>query len=146
VASLAAIWADPRTVRLRRFFLVGSFAAGVQSVLLWLFHDIARIHLLVAAAVAIEITILLQYGVNNVWTFHRAQHTSRAEYIQGLIRTNLVRGSAIPLQLGCLFVLVSGLGMMYLIANLIAIFFSGIYRYLLDSRWTWHDLPKRSEP
>ncbi|MFB6138518.1 MAG: GtrA family protein [Halobacteriaceae archaeon] len=136
---LRRLWGDRRATRLRRFVTVGSFAAGVQSILLWTFTDLAGIHYLLSAVVAIEITILLQYGINNAWTFHRAKHTSRAEYLQGLVRTNIVRGTAIPLQIGALFVFVNALSAMYLIANLGAIFLSGIYRYALDSRWTWQE-------
>ncbi|EMA12973.1 GtrA family protein [Haloarcula marismortui ATCC 33799] len=58
----------PFAPRLRRFVLVGTFAAGVQMVLLWLFVDIGRLNYLVGAVIAIEITIALSYVLNNAWT------------------------------------------------------------------------------
>ncbi len=75
-------------------------AASVQQALLWLFTDIGGLNYIFAAAIAIECTILLQYALNNAWTFHRSQHSSLREYVLGLGKTNLVRGTAIPLQLG----------------------------------------------
>jgi putative flippase GtrA len=54
-----------------------------------------------------------------------------------LLKTNLVRGTAIPLQLAILFVLVEWALLSYLVANAAAIAISGIYRYVLDARWTW---------
>jgi len=127
----------PTIVRLYRFVLVGSGAALVQTGLLWALVELAGLNYLVAATLSIETTILLQYVVNNAWTFQHSQHTSRFQYLVGLVRTNIVRGTAIPLQVGLLYAFVTWGGLMYLIGNGIAIFLSGIYRYYLDSRWTW---------
>ncbi|TQQ83536.1 GtrA family protein [Halonotius terrestris] len=127
----------PLAVRLRRFVTVGAFAAGVQMVLLWLFVDLGDLNYLVGATIAIEITIVLSYVLNNAWTFQDAQNTGRTDYLVGLLKTNIVRGTAIPLQLAVLYAFVEWVGLLYLVANAIAIFVSGIYRYVLDARWTW---------
>lgn len=92
---------------------------------------------LIGATIAIEITIVLSYVFNNAWTFRASRNTGRVEYLVGLVKTNVVRGTAIPLQLGILFVLVEWNGFVYLVANAVAILFSGVYRYILDRRWTW---------
>ncbi|MBV0923855.1 GtrA family protein [Halomicroarcula limicola] len=133
-----AVATSPRRQRLLRFFLVGLSAAAVQTVLLWAFVDIGGLNYLFGAFVAIEITILFQYVLNNAWTFHRSKHTSRREYIVGMGKTNLVRGTAIPLQLGILYALVSATAIEYLIANAAAIAVTGLYRYALDATWTWN--------
>jgi putative flippase GtrA len=124
-------------VRLRRFFAVGVAAATLQTALLWSLVDMLGVWYVFAAVVAIEITILLQYVVNNSWTFRPSRHTTIRSYVRGLVKTNIVRGTAIPLQTTILYVLVTWGGIMYLIANLGAILVTGIYRYYLDSRWTW---------
>ncbi|WP_435067859.1 GtrA family protein [Haloplanus sp. C73] len=136
---LRAILVGPEAVQLRRFFLVGLLAAGFQTGLLGALVEWGNIQYLLAAICSIEITILLQYGVNNRWTFHAARHQGWREYGRGLLRTNLVRGSAIPIQVGVLYALVSLATIPYLAANGIGIVVSGIYRYVLDSRWTWQD-------
>lgn len=128
---------DSMRQRLSRFFLVGVLAAGLQTVLLWAFVDIAGIYYLVASVIAIEITIIAQFFFNNAWTFRDSSHDDRESLLGGLVRTNVVRGSAIPLQTGLLFAFVQFGGFAYLIANGFAIFISGIYRYVLDARWTW---------
>lgn len=127
----------PLAARLRRFFVVGAVAAGLQTLLLAGFVEYGRLHYLLAAALAIEITIVFQYVLNNVWTFRAAKNTGWSEYLAGLAKTNLVRGSAIPLQLGVLYGLVTWPDVAYLIANGVAILVSGVYRYVLDARWTW---------
>ena len=106
-------------------------------VLLWLFVDIAGVNYLVGATIAIEITIILSYVLNNAWTFQASQNTGRVEYLIGLLKTNVVRGTAIPLQLAILYVLVEWAGLLYLIGNAVAILISGLYRYVLDATWTW---------
>ena len=127
----------PLAVRLRRFFLVGVVAAGIQQGLLFVFVELGRLNYLIAAAVAIEITIVVQFGINNAWTFSADRKTERRGYVYGLLKTNIVRGSAIPLQLGTLWALVTFISLQYLIANVFAIGVTGLYRYALDSQWTW---------
>lgn len=127
----------PLAVRLRRFVAVGTFAAGIQLVLLWLLVDRGSINYIVAAFLAIETTIILQYVINNAWTFHADRKTERWAYVYGLMKTNIVRGSAIPIQLFVLYLLVDLGSLQYLIANALAIGATGLYRYVLDARWTW---------
>ncbi len=127
----------PTFVRLYRFVVVGASAALIQTAVLWLLVEVGGLNYLVAATIAIELTIILQFVANNAWTFQHASYTARSDYLVGLLRTNLVRGSAIPLQLGLLWAFVNWAGLVYLLANGFAIFISGLYRYYLDSRWTW---------
>lgn len=127
----------PAAVQLRRFVTVGAFAAGVQMVLLWLFVDTGGLNYLVGATIAIELTIILTYVLNNAWTFRAKQNTGRRAYFVGLVQTNIIRGTAIPIQLGVLYVLVEFQAIPYLLANAVAILLSGLYRYVLDTKWTW---------
>ena len=134
---LRSLLYGPLAVQLRRFVAVGAFTAGVQMALLWLFVDLAGLNYLVGATIAIEITIILSYILNNAWTFQASQNTGRVDYLVGLLKTNVVRGTAIPLQLAILYALVEWLGLLYLIGNAVAILISGLYRYVLDAKWTW---------
>jgi putative flippase GtrA len=105
--------------------------------LLWLFVDTVQLNYLLGAVVAIEITIVLTYVLNNAWTFRHVRNTGLGGFLTGLLKTNIVRGSAIPIQLAVLFVLVEYGQVLYLLSNAIAILLSGIYRFILDARWTW---------
>ncbi|MFB6195184.1 MAG: GtrA family protein [Haloplanus sp.] len=134
---LRAILVGPEAPQIRRFFAVGVAGAAFQTALLGTLVEWGDVQYLLAAVLAIEVTILLQYGANNRWTFHTARHQGWREYARGLFRTNLVRGSAIPIQIGILYALVSATAIPYLVANGVGIVISGIYRYVLESRWTW---------
>lgn len=134
---LRHLHSGPIARQLRRFVVVGIAAAGVQMVLLWLFVDIAGVNYLLGALIAIEITITLSYVLNNAWTFRMNRNTGVSAYLVGLVKTNVVRGTAIPIQLGVLFLFVDWVRISYLTANAVAIAISGVYRYLLESRWTW---------
>ena len=109
----------------------------VFLVLPWAFVDAAGLNYLIGATVAIEITIVLSYVFNNAWTFQASQNTGVSEYLFGLFKTNLVRGTAIPIQLAVLFALVEWAGILYLVGNVAAILISGVYRFVLDALWTW---------
>lgn len=134
---LRALLYGPEAERLRRFALVGTTAAGVQLVLLAGFVEVVGLQYLIGAAIAIEITILLQFVVNNAWTFSESGHVTIRTYLTGFAKTNLVRGTAIPIQLGVLYGIVSQTAIPYLVANIVGIIVSGFYRYWFDSRWTW---------
>ncbi|AUG47999.1 polysaccharide biosynthesis protein GtrA [Haloarcula taiwanensis] len=133
----SAVVTPARRQQLVRFFLVGVVAASAQTVLLWSFVDVGGLNYILGAALAIELTILFQYVLNNAWTFHRSQHSTLKEYMLGMGKTNLVRGTAIPLQLGLLYAFVTWGGVTYLIGNGGAIVITGVYRYALDAHWTW---------
>jgi Predicted membrane protein len=134
---LRDLQSGPLTTQLRRFVVVGIVAAAAQMVLLWAFVDRVGFHYLAGAVIAIEITIILSYVLNNSWTFQETQNTGLIEYFVGLIKTNIVRGTAMPIQIGILSILVELLSIPYLPANGVAIIISGVYRYLLEARWTW---------
>ena len=136
-AFLRNLHSGPFALQLRRFVIVGTVAAGVQMALLWAFVDTAGLNYLLGALIAIEITILLQYVLNNAWTFRTTRNTGPVEYFVGLLKTNVVRGTAMPIQLAVLFLFVEWRSVPYLAANAVAIAVSGIYRYVLDARWTW---------
>lgn len=136
-AFLRGLVDGPQTVMLRRFVAVGTVAAAVQTALLGVLVEWGGLQYLLAAILAIEATIVLQYFANNAWTFRAARHTTLREYAAGLVRTNLVRGTAIPIQLGVLWGLVAGFDVLYLVANLLAIGVSGLYRFVFDNVWTW---------
>jgi putative flippase GtrA len=127
----------PAAPQMRRFVIVGIVAAGIQMALLWGFVDAAGLNYLLGAVIAIEITIVLTYVANNAWTFRARRNDWLVEYLVGLVKTNVVRGTAIPIQLAVLYAFVEWGGLSYLIANAIAIGVSGLYRYVLDARWTW---------
>jgi putative flippase GtrA len=127
----------PIAPQLRKFVVVGAVAAVIQLILLWLFVEFLGLSYLVGAVVAIEITIILNYVLNNAWTFRSARNTGVREYLWGLGKTNVVRGTAIPIQVAFLYLLVEVGSLPYLVANGGAIAISGIYRYVFDARWTW---------
>ena len=154
---LRNLHSGPLALQLRRFVIVGAVTAVVQQVLLWFFLNVVGVFYVLAALFAIEITIVLSYVLNNAWTFRVTRNAGIVEYLTGLLRTNVVRGTAIPIQLGILFALVelgafeplaarvgpldpplASIGPIEpLAANAVAIVVSGLYRYVLDAKWTW---------
>jgi putative flippase GtrA len=136
-AFLRNLVSGPIAPQLRKFVAVGTIAAGLQLLLLWVLVDSAGLHYILGATIAIEITIVFQFVLNNRWTFRSDRHTGLREFAIGLGRTNVVRGTAIPIQLAVLYGLVQYQGTPYLLANVFGILISGIYRYVFDARWTW---------
>ena len=122
---------------IKKFVLVGLAAAVFETVFLFGFVEFAGFNYLVVSVFAIELAILGQYFLNNAWTFEGDSHGCWSERLRGLVKTNLVRGTSIPLQVGVLFLITQVLGVFYLVANIGAMLVAGAYRYVLDSRWVW---------
>ncbi|MFB6284434.1 MAG: GtrA family protein [Halobacteria archaeon] len=122
---------------IKKFVVVGLLAAVFETVVLYGGVEFMGINYLLVSVVAIELAILGQYFINNQWTFEGHTHTNWRDKISGLMKTNLIRGTSIPLQVGLLFIVSHSLGIFYIFANICAMGVAGVYRYVLDSRWTW---------
>lgn len=55
--------------RFLKFGTVGASGVGVNLVFLWLFADLLALHANLASALAIEVSIISNFLLNEVWTF-----------------------------------------------------------------------------
>src|SRR5581483_10106827 len=78
-AGTAAPPAAPARRRRRtwRFMLVGAAGAGVNSLALVLLHGLAALPVAAASAIAVELAIVHNYVLNEVWTFRPGRLSAR---------------------------------------------------------------------
>jgi glycosyltransferase involved in cell wall biosynthesis len=136
VARLA-LWTH-RTVL--RFLVVGASGLAVNSAALAALRELAGLHYLVAALAATQFSTLWNFGLTEAWVFrHRdSQGRASARLAAYWSMNNLGFGLRGPL----LTALVAGLGVHYLVSNLLSIFILTLLRYLVSDRWIWR--PVRS--
>jgi len=124
-------------IRLIRFSIVGVIGAVINTILLWLFTDLAGIYYLYSSAIAIEIGILLQFLLNDRWTFKEKKTRGVKQFIVRILKSNLWRSGGLVINIGVLYLLTEYLDVYYLISNIFGILCAFLWNYLLESRLTW---------
>lgn len=118
-----------------KFAVVGGTGVAVNTGLLFLLTRILSFRLEIASPIAIEVSILSNFTLNNLWTF-RKRSTSVAFWSR-LVRYHLVTGLAGIVNYLLLLLLVRSFGIFDLVANLIGILVGTVINFSLNSLWTW---------
>ena len=124
-------------IRLIRFSIVGVIGAGVNTGLLWLFTDLAGIYYLFSSAIAIEIAIIIQFILNDHWTFREKKTSGVKQFIARILKSNLWRSGGLVVNIGVLYLLTEYVSLYYLISNIFGILCAFLWNYVFESRLTW---------
>ena len=118
-----------------KFSVVGTSGVFVNMGLLLILTRLFGIALEYASLIAIEISIISNFVLNNIWTFRK--RTVKIPLLKRFARFHIVAFSAGVVNYIILLSLHYGLGLTDVIANLIGIAAATIVNYVLNSRWTW---------
>ncbi len=121
--------------RLLRFGAVGGMGVFVNMGMLYLLATVMGVQPIVAAAMATEAAILSNFLLNDRWTFVDALQSS--SWQRRFIRYNIFASGGLGLSLTTMAALTYGIGMHYLLANLVAIGAGITWSYMANARWTW---------
>ncbi len=119
--------------RFLKFGAVGLSGIFVNEGLLWLLTEFAGLFYLFSSIIAIEISILSNFILNDIWTFKRER---KGKFLMRLGKFNLARIFTLIINFGALWILTS-LGLHYLVSNLIGIALATIFAYLISLWWVW---------
>lgn len=137
-SGFGALWSPgflAHARRFTRFGVVGGAGAVVNMTILYLLVHYGGWNHMTAAIVATEAAILSNFVMNDRWTFRDVP--SRFSWPNRIARYNAIAGGGALISLAVLAVLTLGLGMHYLVANLVAIGAGTIWNYVVNSRMTW---------
>lgn len=124
-------------LRLFKFSIVGAIGAVINTVFLWLFTDVAGLFYLYSSAIAIEIAIILQFLMNDRWTFKEQKTTHVEQFMKRILKSNVWRSGGLAVNIGVLYFLTEYADVYYLLSNIIGIFCAFLLNYILESRLTW---------
>ena len=94
-------------------------------------------HFALAAPLAIELSILSNFLLNNAWTFRNRQ--TGLSFRKRLFRFHAVAGLAGVANYGVFVTLVSALHVYDVLANLAGILVGVLINYVINSAWTWQE-------
>jgi dolichol-phosphate mannosyltransferase len=123
-------------VRLRfvRFGLVGASGVAVNMLLLGVLTSGAGLFYLASALLATEASIVWNFVLSERWVFRGRRDRGRLRRFVSFVAVNSL---AFALSGPLLWILVSGLGLHYLVGNLLSIGVLMILRFLVADRLIW---------
>lgn len=118
--------------RFSKFALIGGSGVLINTVLLVMLHAWAHLPLLVASALAVEISVIHNYVWNDRWTFGQRRWS-----FHRLARFNSVSLGGLCVTAITLWSLVTYAKMPYIWANLLGIALATLWNFALNALWTW---------
>ncbi|MDO8568246.1 MAG: GtrA family protein, partial [Dehalococcoidales bacterium] len=124
-------------LRFIKFCLVGGSGVIVNLGIFWLLTRLGGLGQkdFLALAIAIEASIISNFTLNEVFTFHDRHSTGG--FIPRLLKFNFICLAGAAIQAGVYALLHHGLGVYDLLSNLIGIIAATLWNYGLNSWWTW---------
>ena len=126
-----------------KFAVVGGSGVLVNMGGLFLLTRFAGMRIEFASPIAIEISILTNFFLNNAWTFRKRD--TQIGFRGRILRYHLVTAMAGVVNYLTLLLLANVFGMHDLIANLIGIILGTFINFFLNSLWTWRISPDRDD-
>ncbi|HUI00061.1 MAG TPA: GtrA family protein [Nitrososphaerales archaeon] len=116
-----------------KFVVVGLTGVAVNEGLLLLLQS-TGMYLLLASAIAIEVSILSNFAMNDLWTFRERRSGSAGGR---LLKFNALMLVGLAVNLGVLDAGTAYLGLSAAVANLVGIAVAFLLRYFLSVRYAW---------
>jgi len=123
-----------------RFLLVGVSGLVVNSLALAAFTEMAALHYLLSAALATQASTLWNFGLTERWVF--GNRKTERSFFRRLLSFLLINNLLLLLRGPIMSVLVSQLGVHYLVSNLISLFAMTLLRYFVSDQWIWNRKPQ----
>ena len=125
-------------LRWLKFNLVGGIGIGVQLVALAFLRSMLRLDYLIATALAVETAVIHNFLWHERFTWADRRVERIAESILRLTKFNVSNGLvSLVGNLVIMLALVGGLGMNYVVANLIAVAVCSTVNFLLSDRFVF---------
>lgn len=117
----------------RRFFsfqMVAWSGTVVNLAALWLLYGVLGWHLLMAGAVAIEISIIYNYSLYYYFTWGDRRNREAGRFFRKLVRYNLLTAAIdFSVRLTVLWVLTEWIGIHYLLADITGMTIAPLFKY-----------------
>jgi dolichol-phosphate mannosyltransferase len=121
--------------RFVKFCLVGLSGVGVNLGILWLLVEKAVLDEVLSSAIAIEISIITNFLLNNYFTFRDKRQTG--SFFPRLVKFNIVSLAGAAINLGLFWFFTSALDVYYILAQVFGIIVATLWNYFLNTIWTW---------
>lgn len=123
-----------QTQRFQKFLAVGAIGLIVNQLALYLLAGFSSLPLLIASPVAIFMSMVVTFGLNEVWTWH---DRGGGPIMTRAILYGTINSGGLLINAGVLILLSQEFGVYYLIANLIGAGIAAVWNFGLNHIITW---------
>ena len=127
--------------RFFKYCLVGLSGVFVNEGILFFLTEYAGLFYLVSSIFSIEVSIITNFILNELWTFKDMSNNHRG-IPKRLVKFNVVSVAGLLINIVVLFLLTT-LGLYYLISNLFGIGAATLWNYFVNLYWTWGRLKRK---
>ncbi|HQY30256.1 MAG TPA: GtrA family protein [Thermomicrobiales bacterium] len=120
--------------RFQKFLVVGAIGLAVNQIMLIVFHDGLSTKLAVASVLAIAVSMIVTFILNEVWTWHDRGSGMLYHRLAKYIPINTI---GLAINTVVLLILVERYDVHKLIANLVGAGLAAIWNFCLNSMITW---------
>ncbi len=136
-------WFDGDVKRFLKFCVVGTTGFSVNLGFFWLLTRIAHVYDLVALIIALEISVLSNFALNDLWTFRDKRTGGLKALVVRAVKFNMVSSGAVAIYYAVYTPLTRLLGVYDLLALLCAVFVGLVWNFGVNFLWTWKTESKR---
>lgn len=122
-------------MRIGKFAAVGLSGLFLNEILLLILTEFAGLYFILSGIIAVEISILTNFILNETWTF-RDRNKGESAW-KRLGKYNMISFGGLLINVVLLFSFTVFLGIYYLISNVIAIIVVFSWNYLINLKFTW---------
>jgi dolichol-phosphate mannosyltransferase len=131
----SAAWREWK--KLLKFGMVGISGILVNMGVLYYLKEFAGFYYLVASFFAIELSILNNFLLNDLWTFRSSGDHKLSSRWHRLVAFHIVSAGGLVINMGILWLLTGIFGVYYLVSNLVGILIAFAWNFLVNRRITW---------
>lgn len=124
-------------IRFVKFGVVGGSGLFVNMFLLWLCKDLLGLPLTIASLIAIGVSILTNFILNNYWTWKDNEQNQKYTFFHRMLRYYISASFSAIINYVALIMLTELAGIYYLISNLIGIGLGTIFNFGLGEFWVF---------
>ena len=123
--------------RIVKFCLVGAWGFVVNMFFLWFFTETVGLFYLFSSVIAIEISLLNNFLLNDLWTWRDRGKEGKREYFKRMLQYHITASAAMLANIAILWILTELFGVHYLTSNVFGILCGSALNFFVNDRWTF---------
>jgi dolichol-phosphate mannosyltransferase len=106
---------------------------------LWFFTEMVKIYYLFSSLIAIELSIMNNYVLNDLWTWHDRGKKGKSEYFKRMLKYHVFASATLLTNILILWFLTEIMHIYYLLSNVFGILAGTFLNFFFNDRWTFRD-------
>jgi putative flippase GtrA len=144
--SINSIIHQKEVRRVVKFALVGAWGFVINMFFLWFFTETVGLFYLFSSLIAIEISLLNNFVLNDLWTWHDRGKEGKREYFKRMLQYHATASAAMLANVAILWVLTELFDVYYLASNVFGILCGSALNFFVNDRWTFKHKREGSQP